>query len=192
MGSIGYTTPLNTRDAIHDYVVTQALMPEHQIVAYNIAATGQGRWSWSYVGYYAIRDGEGDVFCVTFLASKRNGEFVVKTVDETMGPGATDQIAEKVLKALPPTDSKWATDWRAGCWELIRKRKQAKKALRKLLETGGEVDLVRPLSYSGAGEVTRVWVGPDGSWYTTDRLHRLTPMPRPWEHLALVPDHTEA
>lgn len=191
MGSIGYHTTLNTRDAIHDYVVNSALGPEYEIVAHNIAATGQGRWTWSNVGYYAIRGSKGDVFCVTFLAQKHNGEFIIKTVDETMGPGATDQIAQKVLKALTPTDNETATDWRAGCWELINKRKKDKQALRKLLETGGEVDLVQPLSYNGVGEVTRVWLSPDASWYTIDRAHRLAPMSRPWEHLVLTPWHTE-
>lgn len=189
MGSIGYPTTLSTRDALHDYVVTQALGPEHEIVAHSIVATGEGRWSWSNVGYYAIRDSEGDVFCVTFLASKHNGEFIIKTVEETMGPGATDQITEKVLKALTPTTNEMAATWRAGCWALIRRRKQAKKALRQLLEAGGgEVDLVHPLSYISAGEVNRVWIAPDGAWHTTDRHHRLTPPSRPWEHLVLTPE----
>lgn len=187
MGTTSYQTTLNTRDAIREYA-NDVLGDGYDIVAHSIVSTGDGRYSWSTIGYYAIRNPAGDVFACLFLASKRQGEFFVKIVDETMGPGESHGITEKVLNALTPTTHEIANEWRASCWRVINRRKIGKRILHELAEQGGEVDLSRPVNYSNAGEVTRVWIAPGGAWYTTDRLHRLRPPAQAWDLITVEAD----
>lgn len=69
------------------------------------------------------------VFCAVYLTStnmKDYYNFSYKDMDETVGP-CQRECPESILKLLTPTDSEWANEWRADCWENIRKKKEKRK-----------------------------------------------------------------
>lgn len=51
--------------------------------------------------------------------SERFGEFSYKDIDETCGP-VESKCPACILKLLTPTDSDWANEWRARCWDYAK------------------------------------------------------------------------
>lgn len=91
----------------------------------------------SMVIYAAARKRENPetVFALVMPFSfDRNGYFVVKEQDETMGPADAEAPA-KVLNLLTETDNRWANEWRSKCRETLA-RTTAAKAKAKLVKAG--------------------------------------------------------
>ena len=83
--------------------------------------------------YIVCRYGE-HIWAEVALTEYRDGEFLIKTMSENMGPYAYD-CPKRLLDLLPPTDSEFAKEWREACLRrIVAKRVTSKKgsALRKL------------------------------------------------------------
>ena len=68
--------------------------------------------------------------------------FGYKDMDESMGPSES-RCPKTILELLTPTDSQYAKDWRARCWEHINKRKNAPK-----VKAGDWVKFSQPITFS--------------------------------------------
>lgn len=60
---------------------------------------------------------------MTPLSEKDGCNIAYKDMDETVGP-YQHNCPERLLKSLTPTDSNWANEWRAKCWNNVHVRKQ--------------------------------------------------------------------
>ena len=71
-----------------------------------------------------------DVFAYVVAYDVRRGyygtELSTKDMDETMGP-VENKAPRKVLALLTPIDSKYANEWRAECWENVRRDERVPK-----------------------------------------------------------------
>jgi len=123
--------------------------------------------------------GERSVICVVCLVNfnprdKEGMIFGYKDMDETMGPCASDCPA-RILDLLTPTDSKYATEWRARC----------KRRLTKLLPKPGQtIVLEAPMKFSDntsqsrfkviertvRGRKKRLFMGEGGGYYRLGNL----------------------
>lgn len=93
------------------------------------------------VYYAAVRKkGQTDVYGLVILTSAKDGEFGYKDMSEFCHPFYYD-CPVSILKALTPTDSEQANEWRKNCLEKLQKKKEAKKNLTSMqyLPIGTEV-----------------------------------------------------
>lgn len=73
--------------------------------------------------YAAVRDDRtGEVFGMVTLTSIDDGYFMVKEMDETVGPFYY-QCPMNILKLLTPTDNEQANEWRKNCWQYHEEQK---------------------------------------------------------------------
>ena len=77
--------------------------------------------------------GKEDIWAEVCLTSwDKKGYFMIKTMSEDMGPYQYDCPAY-MLKMLPPTENKYAQEWRKGCEERLRaNRLRGKSGLKSL------------------------------------------------------------
>lgn len=139
-----------------------------------------GEW-YTHIGYEAVRDKDGYVFCMITLAGKDGKWFNTKTfTDESLT--AHEGCTYAVLNALSPTTHPCAIEWRKRARQWLDDRKAARKLARQAAQTGQELTLRQPLHYGRAGMVDRITT--DGKhWYGNGyRLMR----PGGWEHLIQV------
>lgn len=111
------------------------------------------------VWYGAIKapNVEGVFAYVSPISWSRDGYFVYKMQDETMGPYAA-QASAKVLDALDPIDSDYANEWRAKCRANLAAKAEAKiKA--KAVKAGTVLQFAKTLEFGdGASEDTFTFV----------------------------------
>lgn len=182
MGSLSYYTELPTRAALREYMDKTFDPDRAKIIDLSIQSTGYGRiGGWSTVGYAAVRHTEGDVFAAVWLANKENGEFCVKVMDETVGPGLYGPIPKRILNALTPTEHEGAQEWRAEAWRArevaAKDAKDAKAAIGQTIEFDATIHYGEPV-----GEISRVHVI-DRKLFTDPATgHRLR-APRNWAAL---------
>jgi len=139
------------------------------------------------VFYAACRDEKtGEVFALVYLIQRNPKDyfnFGVKAMDETVGPCYYDCPA-RILDLLTPTDSKYATEWRAECRAQIARKAEARASTPKVKD-GTVIRLANPLKFQGGHEAqefrlrvsgrTRRWVANPG----TDRQF-VCRLPRDW------------
>jgi hypothetical protein len=127
------------------------------------------------VFYAAARDGQtGEVFALVFLIQRTPRDyfnFGVKAMDETVGPCYYDCPA-RILDLLTPTESEYATAWRAQCREQLARKTEA-RASTATVKDGSVIRLASALKFRGGYEAqefklrvsgrTRRWVGNPGT-----------------------------
>lgn len=158
MGSIGYASSLNTRDALRERIYDVWNQATTELLDYSIQPMVRGRGEWSMVGYAAVRNRKtGEVFAGVSLAAKGGGMFYVKDLDETVGPVADALVPKRILKRLTPTTFEYAIEWRARMWELHDTVAAANEAA--IAAVGHTVEFEQSLTYGEpVGEVTRAKV----------------------------------
>lgn len=179
MGSIGYYTSLPTRAALREYMDTTWNPERARNVEVSIQSTGEGRHGgWSTIGYAAVERCTGEVFAAVWLADKRNGEFCVKTLDETVGPVLFGVVPKRILNALTPTENQYALEWRAEAWKAREAAAEAAKTAKQAI--GKTIEFAHSLNYGDpVGEITRVYVA-DRNLFTDPTSGRRLRPPRNW------------
>lgn len=155
-----------------DHLAGQLLGPDQRFVA---TGTDGGTF------YAAVRNADGETWGLVVLTQWSKGyyNYTYKAMDEGMGPNESKAPA-RVLDALSPTTSEYATEWRERC-----RANLARKAARPKVREGDVVRFTMPLTFTnGAEHDTFTYRGgslfvADGFRFTItkwrDRQHEVVP-----------------
>ena len=106
----------------------------------------------AYMAVEVNTGSEHEVFAVVCCINHRPKDyynFGYKDMVEDTGPYYYN-CPERILKLLTPTESKYACEWRAKCWENIARRKS-----RPSFRVGDTIDFENPVSFRNGWNLKR-------------------------------------
>ena len=144
MGSISYQIPFGS-SAKKEVVKYARENYKGELLVSNFAPGDPGGSKYGWGGYYfgAHKLSDGQVYASVIAYAQRQGEVVIKAMDESMGPNACG-VGSKVLAALTPLPEdahEWQKGWREAAVNYQAKRKAALAAKGKLIKLAKPVNL---------------------------------------------------
>ncbi len=148
---MGWTTTYKSKnESAKEYIEANLLKWTSKTHTYKVLDGGVVKFRTYYGAVECIENATGNrrVFAVIILLSYyKDGyyNFGYKDMSEDEGP-CQAECPERILKLLTPTESKYANDWRASCWEKIYSRKnKVKIQVGNVLSYGGKDYTVRQI-----------------------------------------------